>query len=169
MKWSLLSLVLVTLVTVGVFSVRRSRFESLSPRVIAPADHVWLFEPEGTRIKFPATAPEAHAVKAWIDAHQSGWAFSSTAFSPSKTQLISEFYGLEFLGDDMLLDYVRQKTDDPDDSVHLKRALTPSERAFWRSLIESLKRANQSLEPTTLLGTSAAEQPLVPSRVVAHL
>jgi hypothetical protein len=28
---------------------------------------------------------------------------------------------------------------------------------------------NQALEPTTLLGTSAAEQPLVPSRVVAHL
>ncbi len=31
------------------------------------------------------------------------------------------------------------------------------------------KPPNQSLEPTTLLGTSAAQQPLVPSRVVAHL
>jgi hypothetical protein len=28
---------------------------------------------------------------------------------------------------------------------------------------------NQSLEPTSVLGTSAAEQPLVPSTLVAHL
>jgi hypothetical protein len=45
--------------------------------------------------------------------------------------------------------------------VALQKSLQPSSR--------QKKRANQSLEPTTLLGTSAAEQPLVPSRVVAHL
>ena len=38
--------------------------------------------------------------------------------------------------------------------------------AFLRALEEE---PNQSLEPTTMLGTSAAEQPLVPSIVVAHL
>jgi hypothetical protein len=31
------------------------------------------------------------------------------------------------------------------------------------------EESTQSLEPTSVLGTSAAEQPLVPSTLVAHL
>ena len=38
----------------------------------------------------------------------------------------------------------------------------------YRPLIMK-KEPNQALEPTTMLGTSAAEQPLVPSMVAAHL
>jgi len=40
----------------------------------------------------------------------------------------------------------------------------------WRcNYGEKKTEANQSPEPTTMLGTSAAEQPLVPSMVAAHL
>jgi len=61
----------------------------------------------------------------------------------------------------------------------LVSAMSASEIADWfaqrkkrreREIADDRKNPpNQSLEPTTLLGTSAAEQPLVPSRVVAHL
>ena len=42
------------------------------------------------------------------------------------------------------------------------------ESSSTRSL-HSEKRANKAPEPTTTAGTSAAEQPLVPAAVVAHL
>lgn len=39
---------------------------------------------------------------------------------------------------------------------------------YW-SVTAKKKMPNKAPEPTTMLGTSAAEQPLVPSTVVAHL
>jgi hypothetical protein len=48
--------------------------------------------------------------------------------------------------------------------------LTSSSAKTLKKFIAGLKEEpNQSLEPTAMLGTSAAEQPLVPSTAVAHL
>ena len=41
--------------------------------------------------------------------------------------------------------------------------------AIWFEDSATRRTPNQSLEPTSVLGTSAAEQPLVPSTLVAHL
>ena len=41
--------------------------------------------------------------------------------------------------------------------------------SFNKEMTRLTKGPNQALEPTTMLGTSAAEQPLVPSMVAAHL
>ena len=45
----------------------------------------------------------------------------------------------------------------------------PNQKVVARRIELRPPTPNQSLEPTRVLGTSAAEQPLVPSRVVAHL
>ena len=51
------------------------------------------------------------------------------------------------------------------EAYHSSTLSTP----FIVAVALTVRSPNQSPEPTTLLGTSAAEQPLVPSRVVAHL
>lgn len=83
------------------------------------------------------------AILAWFDAHQSGWTFSSTRFSPYRTQFVSDTYGIELLETRIVLEY--QPANDPDlwDHATIERPLSDAERKMWKALVTKIRLKNR--------------------------
>jgi len=125
------------------------------PKVIEDDDFMWLFAPHKIRYHVPATSPEIKAVSAWIDSHPTGWSEAAATFSPSETQIVGQFYAVDFHNNDILLEYTKNRGDDPDSDIHLERTLSTEERAYWNALLSRIEKLN-SAEPY------ATEPPVIP-------
>jgi hypothetical protein len=122
------------------------------PRLVAPNGGIGPLEakasaPKAGPIQFPSTVPEAQEIMAWVAEHRSGWSSTEATFKPEHTQLVSDTHGIEFDGDAILIRYLKEKGDEPESAVTVRRAPASADQAFWSSLIAKIQIAHRAQDP----------------------
>lgn len=115
----------------------------------------WLFVPGG-HIDFDAHT--ATLIRDWLVAHDADWKSAALSdFKPSKPQLLTDNSSVEIDGNRIVVSFERDKKD-TDSTIYLQRLLSPSERSFWNSVIEHIKK--QSLGKLSPMGIPPEHSPL---------
>lgn len=115
---------------------------------------------------------------AWVLLYQTKYPWSAKKEIIAEVDDIWTTFRLEVEKREMKMGIIKV-TDAGDGGVVQKRTeinfvFEPEKDGGWKmqlpdAMRDEKKKPNQSPEPTAMLGTSAAEQPLVPSTAVAHL
>jgi hypothetical protein len=135
----------------GRIGIRNFAYKQLvHPHVAPPSSALmWAFPsppdaPEARRIHFPTSSPESTSILEWFDKHQTGWVFSSTRFSPDRTQLVSDSFAIELLEHRIILAYQPTNDSDPYDHATIERILSDSERETWSTLVKQIGLKNRA-------------------------
>ncbi len=129
------------------------------PKVIDDEPLMWVFDSPGIRYHVPAASPEMRAIVNWIDSHPTGWSRFSDRFSPDDIQIGGQFYAIDFHRHDILLDYTKNKGDDPDSSIHLERRLSTEEEIYWKFLLSRIEKSNSPESDSLPAGINPPSQP----------
>jgi hypothetical protein len=109
----------------------------------------WLFVPGG-HITFDAET--ADRISKWLVAHDTDWAPAHLSdFGHGEPQLLIGDSAVEIDSHRIRGSFDRNENDG-DSTIYMQRQLSPSERSFWDTVIEQIKkpiRANHASEPAT--------------------
>jgi hypothetical protein len=135
----------------GIVAARNLAHKQLARPHVAPptSAFMWVFPappdaPEASRIHLATSSSESSTILAWFDAHQTGWTFSSTRFSPDRTQFVSDTYGIELLEHRIVLAYQPVNDTDLHDHATVERPLSMQEQETWSQLVRQIRLTNRS-------------------------